>query len=300
MRRGLARLLAAALVAGAPLAAQEDAPALALELVNEARAAHDLAPLSRDGRLTAAAEAHAEDMRARDYYAHVSPEGGTVRDRFLAEGGSQWRLVSENIAMCRGCPAPAGLERVRAFQQGWMASPEHRANILDPGLEAFGFGMASGEAVAYGVQTFAGPGRPEGLAPGAAEEPIPPAALSERALEAVNAARQAEGLDRLEARPALAEAAARLTDKGAVRDAEGALSEAVGASDWSSVGMVSGECGGCGTVPTARDVESFVAGWLAEPALAGILLDPAAEALGAAVTASGNGRKGAVALVGRP
>jgi uncharacterized protein YkwD len=171
-------VLAVLLALAGAAAAQEDHGALALELVNEARQAEGLEPLTSVETLAATAKAHAEDMLARDYYAHVSPEGETVRDRFLAEGGSEWRLVAENIAMCRGCPTPPGADRVRAFQRGWMESPEHREAILDPGLAAFGFAMTWGEGVAYGVQTFAGPGQSRGGDP--RDERATPEALTGR------------------------------------------------------------------------------------------------------------------------
>ena len=281
-------------------AGQEGRGERALALVNEARAAEELAPLERDERLAAAARAHAEDMAARDYYAHTSPEGGTVRDRFLDEGGGRWRLVSENIARCRGCPVPPGPERVGAFHEGWMGSPEHREAILDPGLERFGFAMAWGDDVTYGVQTFAGPGRPEGLEPGAAGGAASSAELRARALEAINRAREAEGIDALVADAALDDAAGRLSEDGAVRDADGALGEALAAADagGAAVGMVAGECGGCGTAAQVVDAANFVEDWLAEPSLAATLLDPKARDLGFALTAGGAGRKAAIALIG--
>jgi uncharacterized protein YkwD len=238
-------------------------------------------------------------MLARDYYAHASPEGETVRDRFLDAGGSAWRLVAENIAMCRGCPTPPDSDRVREFQEGWMESPEHRAAILDPGLEEFGFAMSWGETVTYAVQTFAGPGQSQG-AEEMAEETAPED-LSERALEAVNEVRVAEEFDPLVASAGLGAVAARLTEAGAVSDAEGALTEALDAVEetWSSVGMVAGECGGCGSRPTAADAGDFVSDWLAEPSLRQTLLEPKAVGFGFALTVDGEGRKGAVGLTGR-
>ena len=56
--------------------------------------------------LDKAAQAHAEDMLQRHYYAHETPEGKDPRDRFLAAGGSPSSLVEENIARCAGCPVP--------------------------------------------------------------------------------------------------------------------------------------------------------------------------------------------------
>jgi uncharacterized protein YkwD len=239
-------------------------------------------------------------MLSRDYYAHVSPEGETVRDRFLEAGGGRWRLVSENIAMCEGCPTPPSPDRVREFEQGWMQSPEHRANILDPGREQFGFALTSGENVTYAVQTFAGPGRAEGLPAGEVEEEAPPAALSERALGAVNRAREAEGLEPLSSSGPLDRAAARLTRAGVVSEEQAAFTEAVEATDgtWSSIGLVSGECGGCGSVPTRVGATNFLEGWLDQPQLRQTLLDPQAESFGFALSASGEGRNGAGALIG--
>ena len=297
----LAWALAVVLAASAGgSAAQEGRAERALALVNEARAAEGLDPLALDDRLAAAARAHAEDMEARDYYAHASPEGDTVRDRFLAEGGGEWRLVSENIARCRGCPTPPGPERVRAFQRGWMDSPEHRETILDPGLERFGYGLAWGDGVTYGVQTFAGPGRAEGLAPGAGDEAASAAAVRGRALEAVNEARRADGLEPLAADAALDDAASRLVEGGAVRDGEGALGDALAAADagGAAVGMLAGECGGCGVAVREVDAANFVGDWLGDPGLAGKLLEPGSRSLGFALTADGEGRKAAVALVG--
>jgi uncharacterized protein YkwD len=286
----------AALIALSGASAQDDRSALALDLVNEARQAEGLEPLTWAEALEAAAQVHADDMLDRDYFAHVSPEGATVRDRFLDEGGGAWLLVAENIANCRGCPTPPGPDRVREFQQGWMESPEHRAAILDPGLSEFGFAMSWGEAVVYGVQTFAGPGQSQG-----ADETATSEELTKRALEAVNGAREAEGLEPLAASVALGEAAARLTEAGAVSDAEGALSEALDAVEgtWASVGMVAGECGGCGRRPTAADAAEFVSDWLDEPPLRQTLLDPLAESFGFTLSADGEGRKGAVGLTGQ-
>ena len=298
-----AGLLAAAALAWAGLAgAQEGLRETSLALVNEARAAEGLEPLALETPLTAAARSHADDMLARDYYAHVSPEGGTVRDRYLAQGGDRWRLVSENIARCRGCPTPPGEDRVRAFHEGWMDSTEHREAILDPGHEAFGFAMAWDDEVVYAVQTFAGPGRPEGLGPSASQEPAAPGSLRREALAAVNRAREAEDLDPLDPDAGLDDAAARLTRDGALRDGDGALGEALAAAgaEGSAVGMAAGECGGCGEAAMAVDAANFVDDWLGREALAGTLLDPAARALGFALSADGRGRKAAVALVGSP
>lgn len=319
MTRRPARLAAAPSIAllllwlaAAPAAALEtgDLAALrerALSLVNEARQAAGLEPLEAGAPLAAAAQKHAEDMARRDYYAHASPEGETVRDRYRAEGGSEWRLVAENIATCRRCEPPPDAARVRAFQQGWMDSPPHRENILAPGLTRFGFGIAATQDRTYAVQTFAGPGRPRDLAAGETAEPLPPAELAAAALAAVNRAREREGLAPLEGSEPLDEAARRLLpDDGEgtalTRDAGDLFSLLPGeaAGRWQGLQVLAAACGGCGTEPTAADVRGFVEQWLGNPQYRPRLLEPAAGQLGFALRAYGSGRKVAVALVGEP
>lgn len=55
-------------------------------LVNAERAKAGCSPLRVDGRVQAAAQAHADDMAARNYYEHVSPEGRHADDRMKAAG----------------------------------------------------------------------------------------------------------------------------------------------------------------------------------------------------------------------
>lgn len=105
------RALAFLCALAAPAGAQGDLAALALALVNEARAAEGLGALSASGVLDEAARGHAEDMLARGFYDHVTPEGGTARDRFLAAGGAAGAVSGENIAPCEGCPTPPGPAR---------------------------------------------------------------------------------------------------------------------------------------------------------------------------------------------
>ena len=126
----------------------------ALALVNQSRRAEGLPPLRMSGPLDAAAQAHAEDMARRGFFGHRSPEWNDVAARYRASGGGAWRVIAENITQCSGCGATRG--QVAAFHEGWLASPGHRRNILDPRVEAFGFGMASAAGKVYAVQTFVG------------------------------------------------------------------------------------------------------------------------------------------------
>src|SRR5690606_13531909 len=144
----------------------------------------DLEPLTLSDPLNAAAQAHAEDMLARGYYDHLSPEGEDVADRYRAAGGGEWRRVQENIATCSPCAGAPGAGLVARLHEGWMDSPGHRENILRPGITRFGFGIAAGrDGPLYAVQTFAGPGA-QGT--GAEAAPLAPEEAAEAFAEAVN------------------------------------------------------------------------------------------------------------------
>ncbi|HEY9634671.1 MAG TPA: CAP domain-containing protein [Coleofasciculaceae cyanobacterium] len=130
----------------------------ALQLVNRDRTLNNRSPLVEDPLLTKAAQLHAEDMLKRQYFKHVSPEGKTPRDRFVAVGGSSRVGVGENIL--RGYERGLGLTygKAEAFQRGWMYSNGHRANLLTHGYSRFGYGFAVGAGgQTYAVQMFAMP-----------------------------------------------------------------------------------------------------------------------------------------------
>jgi len=106
-----------------------------LARINKIRQGIGLQPLELDPRLTTAAQAHAQDMLARTYYNHLSPEGTTPRRRVQAAGFFA-DVVAENIA--------AGQTSVDDVLGAWMHSTDHRRNLLDARLTHIGIGMALG------------------------------------------------------------------------------------------------------------------------------------------------------------
>ncbi|MFF8812749.1 CAP domain-containing protein [Streptomyces pactum] len=119
-----------------------------IALTNAERAAAGLGPLAHDASLTAAAQAHSDDMAARDFFAHTSPEGREPWHRATAAGCGH-RTIGENIACGRRTPA--------GVVQDWMDSPGHRANILSPDFTWLGVGYtAGGTAGTYWTQVFGG------------------------------------------------------------------------------------------------------------------------------------------------
>jgi uncharacterized protein YkwD len=99
-------------------------------LVNRERVAHGESPLQTNTRLQQAAQAHTESMVSENYLEHVGPQGDTPQTRMRAAGyiySSRIGFeVGENIGwgtLTRSTP--------QAIVAAWMASPGHRANILD-------------------------------------------------------------------------------------------------------------------------------------------------------------------------
>lgn len=114
-----------------------------LRLVNEERAKEGIAPLE----LCSVATLKAQDMAVFGYFKHESPNFGSP-DKMLNAFGIHWHLSGENIA--------AGYQTPKQVMDGWMDSPGHRANILDPGYKKLGVGYFTGlgEYSSYWVQTF--------------------------------------------------------------------------------------------------------------------------------------------------
>jgi uncharacterized protein YkwD len=115
--------------------------AATLCLINRERVARGERPLHRSARLARAAQSHSNSMAAGDYFEHVGPRGMTPLARMRAVGYiSSSRVgyeVGENIAW-----GTLGLATPRAIVAAWMASPGHRANILDPHYRETGVGVS--------------------------------------------------------------------------------------------------------------------------------------------------------------
>jgi uncharacterized protein YkwD len=133
--------------------------ARALELVNEARSqprrcgSRSFAPappVTLDGTLDNVAFGHAVDMAEHNYFEHEDLAGHTPADRVRAVGYRE-KLVGENIAF-----GPRTAEEV---VQGWLDSPGHCENIMDPRFAQMGIAYAAGHAKRglFWVQVFVQP-----------------------------------------------------------------------------------------------------------------------------------------------
>jgi uncharacterized protein YkwD len=112
--------------------------------INEERARAGLAPLDRDRDLDAIATERSADMAQRQYFSHVTPEGLDVSAN-LNNGGVNYLLAAENLAWTTHVESEASA----AVMQGFLDSPPHRANLLNPRLSRIGVGVAQGGARTY-------------------------------------------------------------------------------------------------------------------------------------------------------
>lgn len=86
-----------------------------------------------NARLDQAAQAHADDMVARDFFSHTNPDGETEFDR-IVEAGYNPRSWGENIAQRQQTEAEALV--------AWINSPEHNRLLNAETVDEFGLGMA--------------------------------------------------------------------------------------------------------------------------------------------------------------
>ncbi|MGA2320705.1 MAG: CAP domain-containing protein [Solirubrobacteraceae bacterium] len=111
-------------------------------LVNRERTANGENPLQLNARLEQAAQAHSESMGSGDYFEHVGPGGDTPLDRMRAAGyiysSRIGYEIGENIGFGTLWEASP-----RAVVAAWMASPGHRANILDASFKDTAIGVCA-------------------------------------------------------------------------------------------------------------------------------------------------------------
>lgn len=103
-----------------------------VEMVNTERARKGCEPVTVNAKLQAAAQAHSDDMAARDYYEHDTPEGVGPGAR-MTSAGYRWSTWGENIYKS---PKDA-----QTAMDGWMKSPGHRDNILNCAFKEIGVGI---------------------------------------------------------------------------------------------------------------------------------------------------------------
>jgi len=114
------------------------------ELTNQARAAQGVAPLEWDPALASAALNHCMRMAAEGPISHQY-DGEPDLSQRAGRAGAHFSLIEENVA--------AG-SYTDQIQQGWMHSPGHRANLLNPQVDRIGIAVVAANGVLYAVADF--------------------------------------------------------------------------------------------------------------------------------------------------
>lgn len=130
--------------------------------INGERAGHRLPPLRWDGALARIAATHSEDMVARNYFNHITPEGQGFEQRYLKRNYACGITVDgvlhsggENIARIPLSPAfpwTGGPEDDALFKttgiemllRDWLDNSADRSNILSPHWQREGIGISVG------------------------------------------------------------------------------------------------------------------------------------------------------------
>ncbi|MBI2120355.1 MAG: hypothetical protein HYT94_01890 [Parcubacteria group bacterium] len=124
-----------------------------VELANADRESNNLQGLTISPVLQKAAQLKADDMAAKSYFAHDSPEGLSPWHWF-EQAGYVFSFAGENLAVYFSDSAE--------LEKAWMNSPLHRANILNSYFTEIGIatakGVYQGRETVYVVQEF---GRPK-------------------------------------------------------------------------------------------------------------------------------------------
>lgn len=133
-----------------------------LELTNEARRRarncgrehfEAAGPLTLSAALNQTALEHSRDMARRNYFEHEGRDGSQPGDR-VSRQGYKWRVVGENLA--------AGVATADEAVQGWIDSPHHCTNLMEPRFTQMGVAFAvdpTSSMAIYWTQVFALPQR---------------------------------------------------------------------------------------------------------------------------------------------
>lgn len=163
--------------------------AVLVELVNTDREVQQLNGLNINPKLVEAAQAKANDMAEKGYFAHQTPDGYDSWHWFEIVG-YDYAYAGENLAV--------DFTESNDVQVAWMNSPTHRKNILNENYTEIGIatakGMYKGRETTFAVQMFGRPSAREVAraigAPPAAEAAeitapfIPARVLGETAVDA--------------------------------------------------------------------------------------------------------------------
>ena len=128
-------LVLAGFLALTPSVSWAAAPHPLIQAINAVRGDHRLGYFRYSFTLTRAAERHARDMFARQYFSHTTPTGRPFRT-WLADGPASFRSVGENLAI--------GQSSFADVLAAWQSSGPHRQNLFSTTLTHAGVAFLTG------------------------------------------------------------------------------------------------------------------------------------------------------------
>lgn len=115
-------------------------------------------PLQPDRDLTAIAQTRSCEMAlGRQAFSHDDAKGNFIAASRVREHFGPYGAIGENIMEMGGSRTLDARQFARVAVDGWMKSPGHRANILDPSYDKSGIGVTLVGGQAYATQVFFGP-----------------------------------------------------------------------------------------------------------------------------------------------
>lgn len=108
-------------------------------------------PLAWNAALADAARLHSSDMADNNYFAHAARNGARAGER-AQRAGYRWKRIGENIA--------AGQDSPDSVMNGWLSSPGHCANLMNPQFTEMGAAYAinkKSDLLIYWTQVFGTP-----------------------------------------------------------------------------------------------------------------------------------------------
>jgi uncharacterized protein YkwD len=104
-----------------------------IKYTNLQREKNNLPPLIVNSFLNSSAQLKVQDMFDQQYFEHVSPDGQNIED-LANQAGYEFIIIGENLAL-------GNFLNDEDLVEGWMNSPGHRANILNPRYTQIGIAV---------------------------------------------------------------------------------------------------------------------------------------------------------------
>jgi hypothetical protein len=116
-----------------------------LDWTNQERARVNAPPVTWNNRLALAARLHSDEMAKHKELSH-QVKGEPVFTERLSERGARFSAAAENVGFA---------DDAESLQSGWMHSPPHRANLLNPVYTEMGVGIVRAGDRLWATEDFA-------------------------------------------------------------------------------------------------------------------------------------------------